>query len=166
VELLAALIVTGLWVRVVVDDLDRPLGILELHLLIVGLVGNLLLAFPLAGSYAVIVRLLLLLLMELFHKVLDLPTLLSIVVPGVVHQAPRPALIAVGELARSLVTVWAMAPTSCCCDSSNSGSACQQLVVVIGLLLIIILVLTATLSSSNCFKLLGLLQPWRTCPLG
>jgi hypothetical protein len=35
VELLAVLVVTGLRVRVVVDDLDRPLGILELHLFLV-----------------------------------------------------------------------------------------------------------------------------------
>jgi hypothetical protein len=40
VELLAALVVAGLGVGVAVDDLDRPLGILELHLLIIALVGN------------------------------------------------------------------------------------------------------------------------------
>jgi hypothetical protein len=49
VELLAALVVTGFGVVVPVDDLDHPLGVLELHLLlIVALTGNVLLAFPLA----------------------------------------------------------------------------------------------------------------------
>jgi hypothetical protein len=85
VELLAMLVVTGLRVRVVVDDLDCPLGVLELHLLlVVALVGNMPLAFPLAERRAVMVGLLLILLVELFHKLLDLPALLSAVAPGVV----------------------------------------------------------------------------------
>jgi hypothetical protein len=51
VELLAALVVAGIRVRVVVDGLERPLGILELPLLLlVTLRDNLLLAFPLAGE--------------------------------------------------------------------------------------------------------------------
>jgi hypothetical protein len=45
VELLAVLIVTGFRVGVAVDDLDRPLGALELLLLLVALTGNMLLAF-------------------------------------------------------------------------------------------------------------------------
>jgi hypothetical protein len=56
VELLVALVVTGFGggVRVVVDDVDHPLGILGLHLLLlVALVGNLLLTFPLVGRCAV-----------------------------------------------------------------------------------------------------------------
>jgi hypothetical protein len=66
--------------------LDRPLGVLELHpLLVVALMGNVLLAFPLVRRHAVVVGLLLLLLIELLHKLLDLPTLLSTVAPGVVH---------------------------------------------------------------------------------
>jgi hypothetical protein len=57
-QLLVVLLVAGLGVAV--DDLDRPLGILELHLLLlIYLVGNLLLAFPLAGRHATMVRLLL-----------------------------------------------------------------------------------------------------------
>jgi hypothetical protein len=83
VELLAMLIVTGLGVRVVIDDLDHPLGILELHLLlVVALMGNVLLAFLLVGRWAVMVRLLLI---ELLHELLDLPALLSAVTPGFVH---------------------------------------------------------------------------------
>jgi hypothetical protein len=59
-ELLAVLIFTGSEVRVAVDHLDRPLGILELHfLLLLTLVGNLLLAFPLAGMRAITAWLLL-----------------------------------------------------------------------------------------------------------
>jgi hypothetical protein len=49
-ELLAALVIAGVTVRVTVDGLEHPLGILELHLLLlVALRGNLLLAFPLMG---------------------------------------------------------------------------------------------------------------------
>jgi hypothetical protein len=48
-QLLAALIVAGLGVRLAIDDLDCPLRALELHLLIVVLLGNLLLAFLLEG---------------------------------------------------------------------------------------------------------------------
>jgi hypothetical protein len=58
IQLLVVLLVAGLGVAV--DDLDRPLGILELHLLLlIYLVGNLLLAFPLTGRHATMVRLLL-----------------------------------------------------------------------------------------------------------
>jgi hypothetical protein len=119
VELLAALIVTGFRVGVAVEDLDHPLGVLELHLLLlVALVGNLLLAFPLAGRHAVVARLLLLLLAELLHELLDLPALLDVVVPRVVHRVPWTALIAVGGLSWSLVATWAAAPTN---RSSSSG---------------------------------------------
>jgi hypothetical protein len=89
VELLAVLVVTGFEVRLTVDDLDRPLGILELHLrLPITLMGNFLLAIPLAGRRVVLARLLLLLLAELLHELLDLPTLLGTMVPGVMHRAP------------------------------------------------------------------------------
>jgi hypothetical protein len=131
VELLVMLVVAGLGDGVVVDDLDCPLGVLELHLLlVVALVGNMLLAFPLAGRRAVMMGLLLLLLVELFHKLLDLPALLSAVAPGVVDRAPRSALITAEGLAWSLVAAWATTPISHCCDSG----ACQRFVVV-GLLL-------------------------------
>jgi hypothetical protein len=155
VELLAMLVVTGLGVRVVVDDLDCPLRVLELHLLlVVALMGNMPLAFPLAERRAVMVGLLLILLVELFHKLLDLPALLSAVAPGVVDRAPRSALVAARGLAWSLVTAWATAPISRCCDSGGSGSACQQFVVV-GLLLPI-LVLATALSSGIFFRLANL----------
>jgi hypothetical protein len=54
VELLAALVFTVLAVRVAIDDLDHPLAILELHLLIlIALISNLLIAFPLVRRHAV-----------------------------------------------------------------------------------------------------------------
>jgi hypothetical protein len=159
-ELLTMLVVTGFGVGVAVDDLDRPLGVLELHLLIavvVALMGNVLNAFPLAGRHAIVVRLLLLLLTELLCELLGLPTLLSAVAPGVVHRALWPTLVAAGGLAWPLVAAWATTPTSC--DNNNSGSACQRLVVVVELLLPI-LVLAIALSSDICFGLAGLPYLW------
>jgi hypothetical protein len=154
-ELLVALVVSRFRVIVAVDDLDRPLGILELHFFLrVALVGNGLLAFPLAGRHAIMAQLLLLLLMELFCKLLDLLALLSVMVPGVVHRALLPALIAIGGLVQSLVTMWAMAPNSRCSDSSNNESSCQQLV-VIGFLVVVV-VLAAALSSGIYLRLVGL----------
>jgi hypothetical protein len=95
VELLVVLVVTGLGVEVAIDDLDRPLCILELHLLLLlALVGNLLLTFPLAGRRAIVARLLLLLLTELLRELLDLLALLGTVAPRVVHRAPWTALVA------------------------------------------------------------------------
>jgi hypothetical protein len=139
VVLLAALVVAGFRVRVgvAVDNLDRPLGILEHHhlLIIITLTGNLLLVFPLVGRHAIIVQLLLLLLTELLRELLDLPALLGTVAPRVMHRAPWPALVSAGGLAQLLVTSWAMTPTSYC--SSSSGSSGQRLVVVaISLLLL------------------------------
>jgi hypothetical protein len=153
VEQLAMLIVTGFRVRVAVDDLDRPLGVLEVHLLLlVALAGNLLLAFPLAGRHAVAVWLLL---TKLFHELLDLLAL-GAVAPGVVHQAPRPTLIAAKGLTRSLVTAWAATPTSRYSSNNDSGSTCQRLVVIVGLLLLPIHVLVIALSSDICFGFAGL----------
>jgi hypothetical protein len=84
VELLAVLVVAGIRIGVVVDDLDCPLGVLELHLiLVVALMGNVLLE-----KCAIAVGLLLLLLTELPRELLDLPALLSAMAPGVVHRAP------------------------------------------------------------------------------
>jgi hypothetical protein len=151
-ELLVVLVVVGLGVGVTVDDLDHPLSILELHLLLIGaLTGNVLLAFLLAGRRAVVAGLLLLLLVELLYRLLDLSALPSVVVPGVVHWAPQPTLIAARGLAQLLVTTWITTPTSHCCDNVGSGSACQRLVV--GLPFLPILVLATALSSGICFGL-------------
>jgi hypothetical protein len=111
VELLAVLVVTGLAVRVALDDLNCHLGIPELHLhLIIALSGNVLFAFLLAGRRAVTVELLLLLLTELLRELLDLSALLGAVAPRVVHRALQPTLVAIGGLAWSLVTAWAATP--------------------------------------------------------
>jgi hypothetical protein len=99
VELLVALVVIGLKVRVAIDDLHRPLGILELHLLAVELTKNVLLAFPLARRRVITVGLLLLLLAELLHNLFDLPALLGAMAPKVVHWAPWPTLLAIRGLA-------------------------------------------------------------------
>jgi hypothetical protein len=160
VELLAMLVVDRSRVGVAVDDLDRPLGILELYLLVIALIGNLVLAFLLVGRRVITARLLLLLLAELLCELLDLPALLSVVAPGVVHHAPWPTLVAAGGLARSLLATWVVAPTSRCSNNRGSGSTCQRLVVVIGLLLLHILVLATALSSSICFRLADLPYLW------
>jgi hypothetical protein len=124
VELLAALIVAGFRVRVAVDDLDRPLGILELHLLLITLVGHLLIAFSLAGRHAVVAQLLLLLLAELLHELLDLSALLGTVAPGVVHRTLQMTLVTVGGLSQLLVTAWATAPTSRCRQWEHLSVTC------------------------------------------
>jgi hypothetical protein len=102
--------------------------------------GNVLLAFPLVRRRAIAAGLLLLLLAELLHKLLDLSALLGVVAPGVVHRAPQPALITARGLVRSLVTAWAVTPTNRCGNSGGSGSPCQQLVIV-GLFFFLILLL-------------------------
>jgi hypothetical protein len=112
VELLVALILARVGVRVAIDTIERPLGVLELHLLLlVALGGNLLLAFPLLGRCAIAVWLLLLLLTELLYELLDVPALLCAVVPRVVYQALRTTLVAAGGLPRSPVPTWAMTHT-------------------------------------------------------
>jgi hypothetical protein len=107
VGLLAVLVVTGLRVGMAVDDLGRPLGIPELHLLLViALTGDVLLAFPLAGRRSITVGLLLLLLAEWLHE------LLGVVVPGVVHRARRTTLITTRGLAWSLLAAWGPTPAA------------------------------------------------------
>jgi hypothetical protein len=128
VELLAALIVTGLKVRVVIDDLDRPLGILELHLLLViALTGNVLLAFPLAGRCAITAGLLLLLLMELLCKLLDLTALLGTAAHP--HRCRRAGAVAyrrVGHIPHQLLRrQWERLPAACCYQTSSSSFSCH-----------------------------------------
>jgi hypothetical protein len=157
-DLLAALVVTRVRVRVVIDSLERPLGILELHLLLlVAFSGNLLVAFPPLGWCAHVPRLLLLLLVELLHELPNLPTLLYAVAPRVVYQPSRTARIATGGLPRPLLASWATTPTGRC-SNSDSGSSDQWLVVVTCLLLlpISISIFAAALSSGICFWLADL----------
>jgi hypothetical protein len=143
VELLPALVGPGVEVRATVDGLGSSSGILERHLLIlVILLDSLLLALPLPRRCAITMRLQLLLLAELLHKLLDLPALLSSMALGVAYQAPWTTLIAIGGLSRPLVTTWAMAPTSC-----SSCSTGQRLVFATSLLL-----LATALSSGVCIR--------------
>jgi hypothetical protein len=86
VELLAVLVGAGVIVGVAVDSRERPLDVLERHLLILAaLRGDLLLVLPLPGRCAIMARLQLLLLMKLFCELLDLSVLLNTVALGVVH---------------------------------------------------------------------------------
>jgi hypothetical protein len=95
---LAALVVTGLRVGVAIDDLQCPLGILKLHLCVFLLLGvHLLLALPLTGRCAIL-ALLLHLFTELFCELLDLPILHRGMACGVVHQALRTDVDAIGWL--------------------------------------------------------------------
>jgi hypothetical protein len=154
VELFAALISAGVGVRVAVDGLERSFSVLKCHLLIVVLMDNLLLALPLPRRCAITVRLQLLLLVELLRKPLDLPTLLDAVALGVVHWAPRTALIAAGGLSRLLVATWAMAPTSHC---RRSRCTSQRLVLAA---ILLFLLFAATLCSCIYIRLASLPCLW------
>jgi hypothetical protein len=106
VERLAALVVAGLRVRVAIDGLQCPLGILKLHLYVFLLLGvYLLLALPLTERRAILV-LLLHLFTELFHELLDLPALRRGMARGVVHRALRAAVVTIGWLTGAFVTSW------------------------------------------------------------
>jgi hypothetical protein len=79
------LVVTTLRVRVAIDGLHLPLGILECHLFVLLLLRfHLLFALSLTGRRAFLARLLLLF-TELFYGLLDLPVLTHATVHGVVH---------------------------------------------------------------------------------
>jgi hypothetical protein len=93
VERLVALVGAGVGVRVVVDGLERSFGILQRHLLtLFALWGNLRLTLPLPTRCAIAMRLQLLLLIEPFCKLPDLPALLDAVALGVVHRGPPSSL--------------------------------------------------------------------------
>jgi hypothetical protein len=139
----ALLVVAGLRVRVAIDGIQCPLGILKLHLYVFLLLGvHLLLALPLAGRHAIL-ALLLHLLAELFHELLDLPALRHGVACGVVHWALCAIVVTIGWLTGAFVTSRpAMTPTSrCSCCSGRSG----QWLVAANLLILLLVVATATL---------------------
>jgi hypothetical protein len=137
VERLAALIVAELRVRVAIDDLQCPLGILELHLCGFLLLGvHLLLALQLAGRRAIL-ALLLHPFMELFCELLDLLALQRGMARGVVHRALRAAVVTIGQLTGAFVTSRpATAPTRRC--RCGSGHSSQQMGATSLLLLIAI----------------------------
>jgi hypothetical protein len=79
------LIVTGLRVRVAIDSLQCPPGILEFHLYVFVLLRvHFLFVLPLAGRRTIF-ALLLHLFTELFYELLDLPALRCNMLRGVVH---------------------------------------------------------------------------------
>jgi hypothetical protein len=73
-EHLAMLIGAGVGAGVVIEGFQCPLGILVIHLVILVMLWiHLLFALPLMRRHIVLVWLLLLLLTDLLHKLLDLP---------------------------------------------------------------------------------------------
>jgi hypothetical protein len=144
VECFATLVVAVLRVRLAIDNLHLPLGILECHLLILLLLRvDLLFALPLVGRRAFLAQLLLLL-TELFHELLDLPALTCAVACGVMHRASSTVVVTIGHLTRALVSSWASAPTyrhNCSCGGTN-----RRLVIAVGLVLLV-LVVVATLNG-------------------
>jgi hypothetical protein len=158
VECLTTLVVAGHRVRMVVYGLEVPFGLLEPQSILLVLLGVFLLfVLPLTGRRTV-VALLLQLLMVLFCKFLDFPTLLSVVVCRVVHWAMRASVIAIRRLMRVVVTSGASAPTHRGSSSYGGGSSSQRLVIATGLLLVVILVLAATSLGSSTRIRLGTLS--------
>jgi hypothetical protein len=167
VDRLAALVVTGLKVKMVVYGLEVPFGLLESQSILLILLGVFLLfSLPLAGRRTVI-ALLLQLLAALFREFLDFLALLSIVALRVVNWATRTSVIVVRCLMGALVTLRASAPTHRGSTSYGGGSSSQRLVIAACLLLflvlvlILVLVLAATsLGSSTHFGLDTLPRLW------
>jgi hypothetical protein len=139
---LAGLVVTGLRVRVAIDGLQCPLGILKLHLFIFLLLGvDLLLALPLVGRRTILA--LLHLFTELFHKLLDLLALRRGMARGVVHRALHAAVVAIGWLTEEFVASrTTIAPSHRC--SCGSGRPGQRLVAASLLLVVVASVAIAT----------------------
>jgi hypothetical protein len=159
-ERLATLVVTGLGVGVVVDELQVPLGLLELHLLILfHLEIHLLFALPLAGRRTILAQLLLLL-VELLCELLDFPALFHVVARGVMHRTTRATVVVARCLTGAFVTLWTSTPdrrSSCC----GGGSSSQRLVIAIGLLLLVVLIFApATLGCSAFIRLATLPHLW------
>jgi hypothetical protein len=158
VEHLVVLIAARLGVRMAIYGLEVPFGLLEPQsILLVLLEVFLLFVLPLTGRRTV-VALLLQLLMVLFCKFLDFPTLLSVVVCRVVHWAMRASVISTRHLMRAVVTLGASAPTHRGSSSYGGGSSRQRLVIATGLLLVVILVLAATSLGSSARIGLGTLS--------
>jgi hypothetical protein len=140
-ERLMTLVVAGLRVRVAIDGLQCPLGILKLHLCIfLLLVVHLLLALPLAGRCTILA--LLHVFTELFRELLDLTALRRGMTRGVVHRALRATVVAIGRLTGVFVASWlVMAPTRRC--SYSSGHSSQRLVATSLLLVVVVVAATA-----------------------
>jgi hypothetical protein len=137
VEGLVALIATGLGVRVAIDRLQRPFGILELHFLLPFV--YLLLPLPLVGGCAILAQLLLHLFTELFRELLDLPALRCGMPRRVMHRALRTTFVTVGRLAGALVTSLATSAPTCCYSGCCRGGCPGQRLATASLLLLLAL---------------------------
>jgi hypothetical protein len=147
---LAVLVVARLRVRVAVDGLHLPLGILECHFFVpLFFEIHLLFALPLSGKRAFLVRLVLSL-VELFCELLDLPTLTHAMARSVMHRASGTAIVAAGHLTMALVASWASAPTYR--HSYSCAGSSQRLVVTAGLVVVVVAA-AATLSGNACIGL-------------
>jgi hypothetical protein len=94
-------------------------------------------ALPLAGRHAILARLLLLL-VELFHMLLDFLALADVVARGVMHREPCAAVVTARHLMGALVVSWATTPTNHYSSSCSSGGASQGLVVATDLLAVVV----------------------------
>jgi hypothetical protein len=90
---------------------EVPFGFVETHYVLHVLFRVCHLFALLLVRRRVVSALLLQLLVVLLHKLLDFPTLLGIVVRGVVHWTMRPSVIAAGRLTRVLVASGTSTPT-------------------------------------------------------
>jgi hypothetical protein len=111
-------------------------------------------------SHAVTAQLLLLLLLKLFREILDLSALLDVVAPGVVHRAPRTALIGAEELLRSLVASWATAPPAIVAAAAAVGAPVSSLLLPPAFFFFLFLFFAVALSSGISFRLAGLPCLW------
>jgi hypothetical protein len=167
VEFLATLIGAGVKVKVAAEGLQHPLGVLELHLLILVLLKiHLLFSFPLAGRRVVLAQLLLPL-TELLRELLDISALSGVVVRGVMHRAPCASIVTIERFMGVLVILQAMAPTSRCWSSCSSMGTSQRLVVATDPLIfllvvavVVIIVFATALSSSTRIGLSCFLRLW------
>jgi hypothetical protein len=141
VECLATLVDAGVRVGVVVDGLQRSLGILELHLFVLVLLKiHLLFTLPLAGRRAILAQLLLLI-MELFCKLLDFPALSNAMVPRFMHRALCAIVVAAGHLTRVLVISRATTPLAAVAAAAVGAPTSGWLLPLVVLLLLLLLFL-------------------------
>jgi hypothetical protein len=121
-EHLTALVVTGLRVRVAIDGLQYPPGILELYLYVFLLPRvHFLFALPLVGRRAIL-ALVLHLVAEIFCELLDLPALRCGMARGVVHRKHHAGVVAIGQLTGAFFASW---PPTAPTHRYSCGSGCS-----------------------------------------
>jgi hypothetical protein len=158
------LVVTELRVRVAIDVLHYPLGILELHLYdFLPLRVDFLFALPLAGRRTILAWLLHLL-TELLHELLDIPALRRAMMRRVVHQTFCTAVVTVGWLAGAFVASWAStAPSTVVAAAAAVGAPASGWLSPAFFLLLLMLPLP---SPWACVPVLGLLSPFTAWATG